>query len=439
MSDGNKFPMDPGAQPPRHEEEEGAPPVSAQMRRDMEIIALQEHSRFKAPQVQHAPVVPPAPPGRALKIVGGLFGLLLVAGGLTLLAQVSHARSLAKSTERDAVPTVAVVSPRQESPDEELVLPCSLEAYEESPIYARTNGYLLRWYRDIGSHVTKGELLAEIDTPEVDQEYNQALAARQQIVAQMDLAKISADRWQKLVKSKSVSEQENDVQSSGYRQAQASLADADANVRRLGELEGFKKVYAPFTGVLTRRNVDPGALINAGAGATGRELFDMARVDTLRIFSSVPQAYSPFTKNGTKATITLQEYPGQTFTGVVARTAEAITNATRTLYTEVDIPNKDGRLLPGSFGEVHFSVGSGANKVTIPVNALLFRAAGPQAAVVGPDGKVELRHIDIGRDYGTTLEILSGVSPTDKIIVNPSDSIESGQLVHVAQSQDTQQ
>jgi len=330
------------------------------------------------------------------------------------------------------VPTVAVVSPLAEKPDEELVLPASLQAYEESPIYARTNGYLVRWYKDIGSHVAKGELLARIDTPEVDQELNQARASRQQIVAQMDLAKISADRWENLRKSDSVSAQETDQYASGYKQSQANLADADANVRRLEQLEGFKDVYAPFSGVITRRNVDPGALINSGAG--GRELFDIARVDPLRVYTSVPQAYAPFMKVGGKAAVTLQEFPGQKFFGTVARTAEAIDPATRTLLTEVDVPNGDGRLLPGSFGEIHFAVGSNVNKVTIPVNTMLFRSEGPRVAVVGSDGKVQLRPISIGRDYGTTLEILSGVSPADQIVVNPADSLEDGQQVNVLQS-----
>jgi RND family efflux transporter MFP subunit len=325
-----------------------------------------------------------------------------------------------------------VINPKLENPEEELVLPCSLEAFEESPIYARTNGYLVRWYRDIGSHVNKGDLLAEIDTPELDQELHQAQAARQQILARMDLAKISAERWQSLVKSNSVSEQENDEQASGFRQAQASLADADANVRRLEQLEGFKKVQAPFSGVLTRRNVDPGALINAGAGATGRELFNLAKVDPLRIFSSVPQSYARTIRAGTRATITLQEYPGSTFVGVVARTSAAINAATRTLLTQVDLPNKDGLLLPGSFGEVHFSVTSGVNKVTVPVNTMLFRAEGSRVAVVGPDGKVALRAITIGRDYGTTLEVLSGLSTTDRVIINPADSLEEGQPVNIA-------
>jgi multidrug efflux system membrane fusion protein len=206
-------------------------------------------------------------------------------------------------------------------------------------------------------------------------------------------------------------------------------------VRRLEQLEGFKNVYAPFTGVLTKRTVDPGALINAGAGAAGRELFDIARVDPLRVYTSVPQAYAPYIKVGAKTAVILQEFPGQKFYGTVVRTAEAIDPGTRTLLTEVDVPNKDGRLLPGSFGEVHFAVGANVNKVTVPVNAMLFRAQGAQVAVVGSDNKVELRSINIGRDYGTTLEVLGGISPTDKVVINPADSLENGQQVNVAQPQ----
>ena len=389
--------------------------------------------------IEKPPEVPPAPPRKALAIVGVLLLVLLIAGGLTLWDHVTRERALAKETERETVPTVAVVNPQSEKPDEDLVLPGSLQAYEESPIYARTSGYLVRWYKDIGTRVTKGELLAKIDAPEVDQELNQTKAARQQIVAQMELAKISADRWENLRKTDSVSAQEADQQTSAYKQSQANLAAADANVRRLEQLEGFKDVYAPFSGVLTRRNVDPGALINAGAGAAGRELFDLARVDPLRVYTSVPQAYAPFIKVGAKTAITLQEFPGQKFFGTVARTAESIDPATRTLLTEVDVPNKDGRLLPGSLGEVHFAVGTGVNKVTVPVNAMLFRAEGPRVAVVGSDSKIQLRPISIGRDYGTTLEILGGISPTDRIVINPADSLEEGQQVNVTQPPPNQQ
>jgi multidrug efflux system membrane fusion protein len=427
------------AQPPQNEKH---PALIGQAERDEEIRAMEEHSRHQPPTIQKPPDLPPAPPSKALTIVGVLLLILLIAGALTLWDHVTHERALAKETERQTVPTVAVVHPQSEKPDEDLVLPGSLLAYVESPIYARTNGYLVRWYKDIGSRVEKGELLAKIDTPEVDQELNQTRAARLQILAQMDLAKISADRWQNLRKTDSVSAQEADQYDSGYKQSQANLAAADANVRRLEQLEGFKDVYAPFSGVLTKRNVDPGALINAGAGvgtgAAGRELFDLARVDPLRVYTSVPQAYAPFIKVGATTTVTLQEFPGQKFSGKVVRTAESIDTATRTLLTEVDVPNKDGRLLPGSFGEVHFAVGNGVNKVTVPVNAMLFRAEGPRVAVVGPDGKVQLRPINIGRDYGTTLEVLGGVSPADQVVINPADSLEEGQKVVVAQKPPTQ-
>jgi len=426
-----------GTHPSQQSEKEQHHALGAQAQRDEEIEAIQQHSRHQPPGIQKPPELPPAPPRKALTIVGVMLLVLLIAGGLTLWSHMTHERALAKETEIETIPTVAVVYPLAEKPDEDLVLPGSLLAYEESPIYARTSGYLVRWYKDIGSRVAKGELLAKIDTPEVDQELNQSRAARLQILAQMDLAKISADRWENLRKTDSVSAQEADQYVSGYEQSKANLAAADANVRRLEQLEGFKDVYAPFSGVLTRRNVDPGALINAGAG--GLQLFNLARVDPLRVYTSVPQAYAPFIKVGAKTAITLQEFPGQKFFGKVARTAEAIDPATRTLLTEVDVPNKDGRLLPGSFGEVHFAVGSGVNKVTVPVNAMLFRAEGARVAVIGPGGKIQLRPINIGRDYGATLEVLGGVSPTDQIVVNPADSLEDGQQVNVAQPQQNQQ
>ncbi len=389
-----------------------------------------EEVQHVPPQVNPPPELPPAPPRKAVLIVVVVVVLLALSGALSMVSRIRAGHALAKETETDAVPTVSVVHPTAEAPDEELVLPASLQAYEESPIYARTSGYLLHWYKDIGSRVNKGELLADIDTPEVDQELSQSRANRQQIVAQRDLAKISADRWQNLRKTDSVSQQEADTQSSAYQQAIANLAAADANVRRLEQMESFKRVYAPFSGVLVKRNVDPGALINAGSG--GVELFILAKVDPIRVFSNVPQAYSPAIKNGMPAYITLQEIPGQKFKGTVTRTADAIDPATRTLLTEVDVPNKDGRLLRGSFGEVHFAPKINAQKVTVPVNAMLFRQEGAQVAVVGADNKVQLRPITIGRDYGTTLEVLGGVSLEDRIIINPSDALENGQKVNVA-------
>ncbi|MGA7080059.1 MAG: efflux RND transporter periplasmic adaptor subunit [Terriglobales bacterium] len=373
-----------------------------------------------------------APARRGRILISAVLLVLITAGVVTFLNRKTETDALAKETEAVSIPTVAVVQPQFQPGNDELVLPGNLQAFIESPIFARTNGYLLRWYKDMGSKVEKGELLAAIDTPEVDQELSQAKASREQIKAALGLAKISADRWANLRKTDSVSQQEADQQASGYEQALANLAAADANVRRLEELESFKHVYAPFSGVLTRRNVDPGALINSGAQAAGRELFDIARVDPLRVYVSVPQAYAPKIKVGMKANVTLQEFPGQKFVGTVVRTAEAIDLATRTLNTEVDVPNKDGKLLPGSFGQVHFAAGTSVPRITIPVNAMLFRAEGAQVAVVDKDGKVHLRPINIGRDYGATLEILGGIDVSDQIIINPSDSLEEGQQVHVA-------
>jgi len=397
---------------------------------EQQTIPMKDDQHNNPPQVTPPPELPAASPRKAVFIVLMVVLILALSGALSLFSRFRAGRALAKETEVDAVPTVVVVHPVAEKPDEELVLPASLQAYEESPIYARTSGYLQHWYKDIGSHVNKGDLLADIDTPEIDQELSQARAARQQSSAQLDIAKISAERWQNLRKTDSVSQQETDTQTSAYQQAQANLAAADANVRRLEQLESFKRVYAPFSGVLVKRNVDPGALISAGSG--GVELFILARVDPLRVFINVPQAYSPAIKNGMPAYITLSELQGQKFKGTVARTAEAIDPATRTLLTEVDVPNKDGRLLRGSFGEVHFNPKIDVAKITVPVNAMLFRQEGPRVAVVGPDNKVQLRPITIGRDYGATLEVLGGVSADERIIVNPADSLDDGQTVKVA-------
>ena len=397
---------------------------------ETEIDSPREESYRSSPQITPPPELPAAPARKALFIVAIVVVILAVGGAASMLSRIRAGRALAKETDADSIATVVVVHPIAEKPDEELVLPASLQAYEESPIYARTNGYLLKWYKDIGSRVTQGELLADIDTPEVDQELSQARATRQQSAAQLDIAKISADRWQNLRKTDSVSQQETDTQTNAYQQAVANLAAADANVRRLEQLESFKHVYAPFSGVLIKRNVDPGALINAGS--SGTELFIIAKVDPLRVFTNVPQAYSPAITTGMQAYITLPEIAGQKFRGTVARTADAIDPATRTLLTEVDVPNKDGRLLRGSFGEVHFAPKINTAKVTVPVNAMLFRQEGAQLAVVGPDNKVQLRPITIGRDYGTNLEILGGVSVEDRIIINPSDSLEDGQKVNVA-------
>jgi multidrug efflux system membrane fusion protein len=357
--------------------------------------------------------------------------LLLAAGGFTVVRRLNESKVLAKETEKLAIPTVSVIKASAEPANDELMLPAQLQAYVESPIYSRTNGYLLRWYKDIGSQVRKGELLVDIDTPEVDQELSQAQATREQIRAQLELAKSSAERWINLRKTDSVSEQEADQQISAYNQAKANLAASDANVRRLEQLESFKHIYAPFSGVLTQRNTDVGALINSGSTSQSKGLFNLAQVDPLRVFVSVPQANSPSVHAGMTAFIELDEYPGQKFPGKVMRTADAIDPATRTLLTEVDVPNKDGHLLPGAYAKVHFAVPVQTARISVPVNTLLFRAEGPRVAVVGPDKRIHLKTIIIGRDFGTKVEILGGLDPTDQIVVNPADSLVDGQQVNI--------
>ena len=363
----------------------------------------------------------------ALVAVVGLFA----AGALSIKARAKEQVTLAVDTARLAVTTVSAGYPQPEPRSNELELPGSVQAYTESPIYARTNGYLLRWYKDIGATVRKGELLADLDTPEVDQELSQSQAARQQMVAALELARTSADRWRELRKTDSVSQQELDQRTSDYAQAQANLAAADANVRRLQQMESFKHVYAPFAGVLTRRNVDIGALVNAGNGGSGKELFNLALIDPLRVYVSIPEADAPAIRAGMRAWIALAEFPAARFTGTVVRTANAIDQNTRTLLTEVDVPNQDGRLLPGAYAQVHFDVPLNGGRLSVPSSAMLFRSEGPSVAVVGPGDRVQLRPIVIGRDFGTSLEILQGVRANDRVVENPPDSLETGQIVHV--------
>ena len=373
------------------------------------------------------------PPGKShrLRLLLIILVVLVVAGAMSIARRVSERKALAAETGKLSVATVSVVRPSSEPATDELVLPAQLQAYVESPIYARTNGYILRWYKDMGARVKKGELLAEIDTPEVDQELSQAKATREQIAAQLELAKISADRWVNLRKTDSVSQQEADQETNAYKQSQANLAAADANVRRLEQMELFKHIYAPFSGVITQRNTDIGMLINAGSNTGQKGLFNLAQVDPLRVYVSIPQSYFPNVHPGMPAYIQLEEYPGQKFSGKVVRSADAIDPATRTLLTEVDVENHDGRLLPGAYAQVHFAVPTQTVRISVPVNALLFRAEGPRIAVVGPDDKIQLRTVIIGRDFGTKLEILGGLDANDRIVVNPADSLEDGQHVHV--------
>jgi RND family efflux transporter MFP subunit len=367
-----------------------------------------------------------------------LFGLLFIAviilvvlGAFTLFQRRSQYQALAKETETLAVPTVAVIHPTTEASEEGLVLPGSMQAYVESPIYARTNGYLKKWYRDIGSRVRKGELLADIDTPEVDQQLLQARADLETSQANANLSHITATRYGDLIKTDSVSKQEVDNAAGDLAAKQAGVASSQANVHRLSEMESFKHIYAPFSGVITRRNVDLGTLINAGNGGSTQQLFALAQTDPIRVYVNVPENAAPSIHAGLPAHLDLTQFPGRKFLGTVVRTAEAIDPVSRTLLTEVDVPNKTGELLPGGYAQVHLDVQITGDRLQVPVNALLFRSEGLRAVVVDSDHKLHLQPLTIGRDYGVSLEVLQGLRGADWIVLNPADSLEEGQHVNV--------
>jgi RND family efflux transporter MFP subunit len=357
--------------------------------------------------------------------------VLVVVGAFTLIQRRSQYRALAKETETLAIPTVSVIHPTAANGQEDLVLPGTMQAYVESPIYARTSGYVKKWYHDIGTRVKQGDLLADIDTPEVDQQLSQAKADLATAQANANLSKITADRLQELIKTDGVSKQEVDNAVGDLAAKNATVNSAEANVGRLEELEGFKHVVAPFSGVVTRRQTDIGQLVNAGNGGASQELFSLAQTDPLRVYVNVPEAYAPAIRAGLPAYLELVQYPGRKFEGKVVRTAEAIDLASRTLLTEVDVPNRAGELLPGGYAQVHLAVQVSGEHVQVPVNALLFRSEGLRAVVVGSDNKLHLQPLTIGRDYGTTLEVLQGLSASDRIVLNPADSLEDGQKVNV--------
>jgi len=367
-------------------------------------------------------------------LIGGLV-LLAIAGGLAFWGISTRAKALTvvtQETKELAVPTVSVIAPERGAPQQEIVLPGTMQAFTDAPIYARTNGYLRKWYVDIGAPVRAGQVLADIDTPEIDQQLEQARADLATAEANERLARLTAERYRDLIKTDSVSKQDLDNANGGLEAKATAVASAKANVRRLEQLHGFTKITAPFDGVVTARNTDVGALIDSGSNA--KELFHVASIHRLRVFVNVPENYSRAARAGLEADLTLSEFPGRTFSGRLARTAQSIDVASRTLLTEIDVDNPKGELLPGSYAEVHLKVPTDATTFKLPINAIIFRTEGVRVAVVGPDSKVSLRPVTLGRDYGNSLEVVSGISGGERIIINAADSIEAGQTVRVAET-----
>lgn len=344
--------------------------------------------------------------------------------------RLQAASTLKRATEEAAVTDVAVVLPKANPPTEEITLPGGTQPYIRSPIYARTNGYLVKWFYDIGARVKKGDLLAVIDTPELDKQLQQARADLESAKSNLALAKITANRWQGLIRTRSVSQQSTDQAVESLGAQQATVDSYAANVRRLEDLVSFEKVYAPFDGIITVRNTDIGWLIDAGANPPASELFQLAEIRTLRVFVAVPEVYSRAARIGAAATITLDEFRNQTFRGKVTRTSNSIDLNSRTLNTEVDVDNPTGQLLPGAYVQVHLKLPMKTHGVTIPSSALLFRSEGLQAGVVR-NGHAALVPIVIGRDYGFSVEVISGLTPADELILSPPDSLITGAPVRI--------
>ncbi|MGA8440422.1 MAG: efflux RND transporter periplasmic adaptor subunit [Candidatus Sulfotelmatobacter sp.] len=369
--------------------------------------------------------------GRQL-FMGAAVLFLLMAFGIFqgIHSRVAAAASLNQVARASAVPAVEVVRPKLGADGQEIALPGNAQAFNDTPIYARTRGYVKDWYVDIGAHVKQGQLLALIETPELDQQLEQARADLKTAQANFEIAQITAARWQNLVKTNSVSQQETDQAVSDLNAKQALVASNKANVERLEQLQRFERITAPFDGVITVRNTDLGDLIQADDNST-KELFHLASIRKLRIYIPVPEVYAPHVRNRDSVKVTLDAFPNEEFTGTIVRNSDAIDLNTRTLNVEVDVDNHTGRLFPGAYAFVHLKVPASVGSVTIPSNALLFRSEGLRAGVVR-NGHVVLTPITIGQDYGSAVEVLSGLTPNDAVIENPSDSLADASAVRVS-------
>ncbi len=372
-----------------------------------------------------------AAPRPKLRLLAGLVAAVIIVALLAgLLPRLFQRAALRAETRELAIPTVSVVSPAPGKAAAGLSLPAEIKAFTEAPVHARANGYLKRRLVDIGAAVEAGQLLAEIDTPELDQELARTRAELAQADAALGLARITAARWAELLKTASVSEQEAAEKQADLALKSATVEAGRANVRRLEELQSFARVTAPFAGVITARNIDLGDLISANSG---RELFRLAQTSTLRVFVRVPQTAARSIAIGLTAELTLPELPGRVFAAKVARTAGAMEPGSRTLLTELEVDNAQGEILAGSYAQVRFRELKQEAALTLPANTLIFRAEGPQVGVVNADGKVELHRVEVGRDFGPTIEIFEGISLGDRVILNPADSLVSGVTVRLAE------
>jgi RND family efflux transporter MFP subunit len=384
--------------------------------------------------------IPGCPPGevrgrrrtmRLLAVTGvTMFILLVIVILLGIRARERAESRLRQNTNEAAVEEVVIIHPKDNSPIDDVVLPGETQPYINSPVYARASGYLVKWYHDIGSRVKKGDLLAVVDAPELDKQLDQAQADLETSKANSNIAKITSDRWQGLVKTRSVSKQSTDQAIDNQRATEAAVNSYSANQGHYEKLVGFEKIFAPFDGIITMRNTDNGWLIAAGLNTPGQELFQIGQISTLRVFVAVPEVYSRAARVGSKATLTLDEYPDQTFQGTVTRTSSSIDIASRTLNTEVDIDNSKGLLLPGAYVRVHLALPTQIHSVIIPSSTLLFRTQGLQVGVVR-NNVAQLVPVSIGTDYGETVQITSGLSTNDDVIENPYDSLVSGTAVRI--------
>jgi RND family efflux transporter MFP subunit len=367
------------------------------------------------------------------KILTGAVVVLLIPAVFAVIGILRrmHAHTVLKDRTYDlAAPTVTVAPARPGAPVDTFVLPGNVTAYTDAPIYARTDGYLVRWYYDIGSKVQKGALLATIDAPEIDKQVAQAESDLATAQANANIARIQAERYTALVKSDAVSQQDADTYVNQATGTAAAVRSAQANVQRVKELQSFEKVYAPFDGVVTARAVDTGQLINQGSGA---ELFHMQAIETLRVYTNVPEVYAQTLHRGMKIDLTFPEHPGKIYAGTLVRTADAIDPASRTLLAEVDVNNRSGELLPGSLAQVHFKTPTAGVTFIVPTAALIFRRDGMELAKVVDGDQARMVHVVIGEDDGATVQIISGLQPGDKIIQDPPDSLIDGEKVDVVQ------